>query len=50
MLPPLYNRLIFLVTGDQEKIQTKELQEITEEQARKEREERIAKRRTRKAD
>jgi len=39
-----------IFTGDQEKIQTKELEEITEEQARKEREERIAKRRTRKAD
>jgi len=39
-----------IFTGDQEKIQTKELEEITEEQARKEREERIARRRTRKAD
>ena len=41
---------IFLVTGDQEKVQTKELEQISEEQARKEREERIARRRTRKAD
>ena len=40
----------FLVTGDQEKVQTKELEQISEEQARKEREERIARRRTRKAD
>jgi len=39
-----------IFTGDQEKVQTKEFEEITEEQARKEREERIAKRRTRKAD
>jgi len=39
-----------IFTGDQEKVQTKELEQITEEQARKEREERIAKRRTRKAD
>jgi len=39
-----------IFTGDQEKVQAKEFEEITEEQARKEREERIAKRRTRKAD
>jgi|ERR1712131_82580 len=39
-----------IFTGDQEKVQTKELEQISEEQARKEREERIARRRTRKAD
>lgn len=39
-----------IFTGDQEKVQTKEIGQITEEEARKEREERIAKKRIRKAD